>query len=392
MKLSNFTHGRDNNFNLIRIVAAFAVLITHSFALAIGPGTPDPFSERLGITMGEIGVDIFFITSGLLVTASLLTRQNVIQFVWARILRIFPALLLMLLLTVFGLGVFFTSLPLSFYLTDSKIYFYLLKGATLINGVPFDLPGVFDCNPCKNAVNGSLWTMPYEIKMYAILAVGWVVLRVIKKSRLRLFRIAILTSCVVPGVLLVARQFYLPTEDLRFSEITKWYDIFFFIYKSEYCRLFAKLSFMFLSGASFYVLKEHITLSRSFFWLFVIVLLSATIINKHVFHVLYLLTITYILVYMAYIPSGFIRKYNQLGDYSYGIYIYAFPVQQSVAALIPGISVLSMLSISAFATLLLAALSWHLLERRALGLKRLYVGHTSRILSSGITGSLTLMR
>ena len=80
MKLSNFTQGgRDNNFNLIRVIAALAVLITHSFALAIGTGDAEPFQQTLGMTMGTIAVDIFFITSGFLVTASLLTRQSIIE-------------------------------------------------------------------------------------------------------------------------------------------------------------------------------------------------------------------------------------------------------------------------------------------------------------------------
>ena len=70
MKLANYAHGRDNNFNLVRILAALAVLITHSFALASGTGDAEPFRERLGMTMGAIAVDVFFITSGFLVTAN----------------------------------------------------------------------------------------------------------------------------------------------------------------------------------------------------------------------------------------------------------------------------------------------------------------------------------
>lgn len=98
MKLSHYTQGRDNNFNLIRIVAAMAVLITHSFALT---GLAEPFRDSLGMSMGDIAVDIFFITSVFLVTASILTRQSALEFLWARILRIYPALLVMLFITVF---------------------------------------------------------------------------------------------------------------------------------------------------------------------------------------------------------------------------------------------------------------------------------------------------
>jgi peptidoglycan/LPS O-acetylase OafA/YrhL len=357
MKLSDYTHGRDNNFNIIRMGAAFAVLVTHSFVLVTGKGDAEPFRESLGMTMGTIAVDVFFVTSGFLVTASLLTRQSVIEFVWARVLRIFPALLAMLLLTVFGLGAFFTSLPLLSYLADSKTYYYLFKCATLITGVTYDLPGVFDGNPYKNAVNGSLWSLPVEVRMYAILAIAWIALRIAKGNRLSTFKVAIVASAGAAAGMAIACHFYLPAE-------------------GEFAGLF----FMFFSGAAFYVLRQHITLSHWAFWLFIIALLGSALTNKHAFFVVFTLTIAYVLFYIAYVPSGWIRKYNRLGDYSYGVYIYAFLVQQSVAALVPGVSVLSMLMISAFATIFLAVLSYHIIERRALGLKGLYVGHTRKML------------
>jgi peptidoglycan/LPS O-acetylase OafA/YrhL len=369
VKLSNFTQGRDNNFNLIRIIAAFAVLITHSFALAIGTGAAEPLRGSLGMTMGSIAVDVFFVTSGFLVTTSLLTRQSVLEFMWARVLRIFPALLIMLLVTVFGLGLFFTSWPLSSFLADSQTYVYLLKCATVVTGVAYNLPGVFNGNPFKDAVNGSLWSLTYEIRMYAILVVIWGAFRITKWIHVRAFEPAIVTVAAAAGVFVVARHFYLPPDDQ-----------------------FATLFFMFFSGAALYVLKEHITLSRSGFWLCVIALLSSAMVNIQAFFVVYVLTLAYTVLYVAYTPSGLVRKYNQVGDYSYGVYIYAFPVQQSVVALIPGVSVLPLLVISAFATFLFAALSWHLIERRALGLKRLYVGHTRRILTYSLTGASSRMR
>jgi peptidoglycan/LPS O-acetylase OafA/YrhL len=356
MKLSSLAHGRDNNFNLIRIVAALAVLISHSFTLALGPGDYEPIRQILGMTLGVIGVDLFFTTSGFLVTASLLTRQNAIDFTWARALRIFPGLVVMLVLTVFVLGVVFTALPLPSYFSDSATYFYLVKCATLITGVDYALPGVFEGNPFKSVVNGSLWTMPYEIGMYAVLAIIWIAFRKIARSRVAPFNCAIITIAVVAGFLAVTRHFYLPARD----------DL-------------ASFSFMFFSGASFYILKESITISHWAFCLSVVAMLFSAMINQHAFFLVYTLTIAYVLFYVAYVPSGRVRNYNRVGDYSYGVYIYAFPVQQSVAALVPGISVLALLLISASATLLLGALSWHLIERRSLGLKGLYVDHTVRL-------------
>ena len=405
MKLSNVAEGKDNNFSLIRIAAALAVLISHSFALAIGTADAEPLAKSLGITLGEIAVDVFFITSGFLVTASLLRRQTIIKFVWARVLRIYPALLVMLFLTVFVLGVFFTSLPLSSYFSDSKTHIYLAKCSTLFTGVAFTLPGVFEGNPFKNAVNNSLWILPYLVRMYAILVAIWVALQLTRKSRLKAFKLAIVSFVVGAGVYVLARHFYIPTK----SPFPKLFLMFFYailvaiwvaLQLKRKSRLkafklaivtfvvvgagvyvlarhfyippgspFPRLFLMFFMGAAFFVLKEYITLSRSLFWFFMIIL-SLAICNKHAFFVVYIFTIGYILFYVAYIPSGHIRQYNKAGDYSYGAYIYAFPVQQSIAALIPGVSVLQMILISSAATMLLAAFSWHLLERRMLGLKR----------------------
>jgi peptidoglycan/LPS O-acetylase OafA/YrhL len=261
----------------------------------------------------------------------------------------------MLVFTVFGLGLFFTSLSASSYLADSKTHIYL---ATLGLAASYSLPGVFDGNPYKSAVNGALWTLRYEIMMYAILAIVWAALRIIKRNRFRIFEFAIVTSAAVAGFLVVALHFH-----------------------SSAGGPFIKLFFMFMSGATFYVLKEQIMFSRWLFWLFAFSLLLSAFVNKHAFFVIYVLTIPYVLFTFAYIPSGWIRKYNQVGDCSYGVYIYAFPIQQSVAALVPGVSVLSMLLTSAFVTLVLAVLSWHLIEQRVLLLRERYVGHTRKILT-----------
>ena len=346
MTLSNYTQGRDNNFNLIRIMAALAVLVTHSFALAIGTGAAEPFRDSLGMTMGTIAVDIFFVTSGFLVTGSLLTRHSALEFLWARTLRVFPALLVMLLLTVFGLGPLVTSWPLSAYLTDAGTYGYLLKCATLVSGVQYNLPGVFADNPFKSAVNGSLWSLPYEIRMYAIVVMVWLVFRRIQRVGGRAFSIAIVSAALAAGLFVLARHIDgLPADQ------------------------FVTLFFMFFSGAACFLLKGHIPLSPGYFCFCAMALLSSALVSPRAFFVVYLLTIAYSVLYLAYIPSGSVRIYNRVGDYSYGVYIYAFPVQQSVAALIPGVSVLLLFLISACITLSLAVLSWHLIERRALAFK-----------------------
>ena len=85
-------------------------------------------------------------------------------------LRIYPALIVAVLFCI-AVGAWFTSLSLMEYFSSGQTHKYFLKNITLLGGVEYGLPGVFLDLPHKGSVNGSLWTLPYEVKMYAILAI-----------------------------------------------------------------------------------------------------------------------------------------------------------------------------------------------------------------------------
>lgn len=353
MYLASFAYSRDNNLNLLRIIAALSVLVTHSFALATGSSSAEPLRASLGMTLGSIAVDIFFIASGFLVTASLLRTSSIIDYLWARVLRIFPGLLVMLVLTVFVLGPALSTLPLGEYLSSSQTYTYLIKCATLIHGVSYEIPGLFENTPWKRTVNGSLWTMPIEVQMYALLAVTWVLLSTARSLREPLLKV-ITIACAVVSCLLVV---YFRLAEQSVAPVLR-------------------LLFMFSAGASFFFLKHRIRLSHAAFFLTLTFVTISALVNAEIFFVGYTLGIAYMVFYLAYIPAGLMRRYNEFGDYSYGVYIYAFPVQQSVAAVFQNVSVLEMLSISLVVTLMLAVLSWHFIERSALAFKNRVVAGT----------------
>lgn len=179
LSISNQLKSKNNNFNLLRLIAAFAVLISHSYPLATGDGNAETLKKLIGITLGHISVDIFFITSGFLITASLLRSKSITDYILARLLRIYPALIASTILTAFILGPLVTSIKLPDYFSYAT-FTYIIKNSLLIFGVQFELPGVFINVPWKNAVNGSLWTLPYELKMYFYLLVIFIA---IKKSQ-----------------------------------------------------------------------------------------------------------------------------------------------------------------------------------------------------------------
>jgi len=338
--------GRDNNLNLVRVAAALAVLLTHSFALALGSPAAEPLRAALGMSLGDIAVDVFFVASGFLVANSLLTNQDATGFVCARLLRIFPALLVMLALTVFGLGLALTTMSAAEYLTSRETWRYLLRGATLIAGVSYTLPGVFEHNPYPAAVNGSLWTLPHEVRMYALLLGAWLLVRVIARSAPeRPFKRLLVAATCCAGVALLALDIAGRPE-------------------GHFLHLF----YMFFGGASARILANRIVLRTHYAALAASVLLVCAL-HPVLFRATYYLVLPYLVLYLAYVPAGAVRYYNRLGDYSYGIYIFAFPVQQALLALVPRLSVAGLAAASAVLTLLLAVPSWVLLERPALNLK-----------------------
>ena len=125
---------------------------------------------------------------------------------------------------------------------------------------------------------------------------------------------------------------------------------------------------MFFAGSAIYLLKDRIRLSgRLAISACLILILSA--INRDLFFLAYSICMPYLVFCFAYLPDGRIRSYNKLGDYSYGIYVYAFMIQQCVTASIPGVAVSTLVALSAAFTAVVAVLSWHCVEKPALAHK-----------------------
>jgi len=364
MLLSIYTSNRNNNFMLVRFIASFLVLVTHSFSLQTGSIDLEPMREALGMSLGDIAVDVFFITSGFLITSSYINRGNVFAFAWARILRIYPALILAMIFSVFFIGPLFTNLNTLDYLLHPDTYKYFLKNITLFFGIEYYLPGVFLDIPFKRVVNGSLWTLPFEIRMYAILAFILTIVICLRK-KINVITIKNVTLFLgIFSILYVILNHYiyiLPFES---------------IFLEKFIRLFA----MFFLGAMFYVWREYITLSYKWFLiLFFLLLMSTLYIN--IYFIVYNLTLPYLILFLAYVPGGTIRKFNNFGDYSYGMYIYAFPVQQLLVSSYPNISIINMIIFSFSITLILSIISWHLVENRFLKMKNNY-GFLEKILQN----------
>lgn len=357
MRLSEVSDERnDNNFNLIRFLAAFAVLISHAWPIALGPGTPEPLEHAVGHSLGGLAVFVFFATSGFFITVSFARSPGVTSFVMARVLRLFPGLIVSLLLVTLVMGPLVTDLPLGIYLTHPGTWTAILRNVTL--AFPqYTLPGVFETNPYPN-VQGSIWTLIHEVLCYGLVFLAGVagILR-----RRRVMTVAILLWF---GIWALANIGWLPVQ----GRLTRTLS----------------LSLPFVIGMGFWVWRDRLVLNLSVA-LALVGLAGLTKGTPFGFPLLSL-AIAYATFWCAYVPKGAIRAFNRLGDYSYGIYIYAFPIQGLVVWLAGqmgmAISPWSNIALAFPWTLLCAVLSWHLVEQPALSLRR----GASRVVSASQPG------
>ena len=331
--------GKDNNFNLLRLIAALTVLFSHSFAML---GFVEPFTDSVGKNLGAMAVDVFFVTSGFLVAASLIRRQDVIAYVCARAQRIFPALWLMLFLTVFVLGPVLTQLTVHDYFRHQQTWHYFINNAMLMGGLEYYLPAMLESNSLRGVVNGSLWTMVYEVSMYGLLLLSWIVYFFASKFGKPWLAFVLAVIVLLMSLLWLDRlNVFIHVQLLRFT----W---FFFV------------------GSCFYLLRQHIRLSGLIMLLIIVGAVIGISVSAHTFLIWYYLVLPYTLFYLAYIPSGFVRQFNRVGDYSYGVYLYAFPIQQALVYCYPTWNVGSLSLIASLLTLLCAIGSWHLVEKPCL--------------------------
>lgn len=348
--LDTFCISRKNNLDALRLFGALFVLISHSFPLL---GLKEPILPFYNGSLGAVGVDIFFIISGFLITQSFMRTNSPPKFLWSRILRIFPALIVMIVILAFILGPLVTNLSREVYFEISPTYNYLWN-ITLYKEINF-LPGVFTTNPFAYSINGSLWTLRYEFTCY-ILVLLFGILGLLKNRRLilSLFILVFVFACFN-----FTKNHYIYTLNLY---------------------LFFNFLLYFYAGMIAYLYREYIPL-RIDIIIFIVIGIGISIIEGRLPDVILVFPLTYIVLYVAYSPKINISQLTKYGDFSYGIYIWAFPVQQTISHYTQGqINIWLYILLSFSITLSLAILSWHLVEKRMLRLKNIKSYSTFRIL------------
>ena len=336
MFLSERTNNRNNNFDILRFLAALQVLIFHSITCF---GDKCPF-----LFIAFDGVFVFFVISGFLVTRSWCDNPNFFAFLKKRILRIFPALIAVVCLTAMVLGPLVTTLPLKEYFTNSAFFDYF-KNIFLFH-IYHLLPGVFQNNPINTSINGSLWTLPLEFFMYCLIAIFGITKVLNKKYFHFVFVVLSILLLYMLTNVYVARLLY-----IRFVEFL----VLFFI------------------SSCFYVYRKKIILSFPVFVVCVIIFLFGIKLSyefNFLFEYFRILTLPYIIIYIAYCKIPYINNFGKYGDFSYGIYLWAFPVSQTLIYFGEDKFNVFTYIVSVFLiTLFIAVLSFKFIEKPALQLK-----------------------
>lgn len=337
LSVGNIISRGNNNLDLIRLLAAISVIVYHSFALNPQWGLIDPIKNHFGyMTTGGLAVKVFFFISGLLVTNSLLSRKSTIHFVISRAFRIFPGLAFVLIITSLVIGPIFTTMPIIDYFKSGQPFSYILKNLSL--QTQYFLPGLFEGN--KYGVNGSLWTIHYEVFAYVVL-LGIYLLGVGKSqwlSSLVCFCIIIEPMSPLKGVLFAS------------SENNA-------IYLLAPCFALGSL------------LAINKNLYKSNVITPVVIFFSQFIFTSEVISSL-LMCVSVCLVLLHISSLEIVKKIRVRQDISYGVYLWGFPVQQIISQSFH-FGFFANVLLSILLTMAIALISWIAIEKPSIDFAKL---------------------
>jgi peptidoglycan/LPS O-acetylase OafA/YrhL len=334
------TSGAGNNLNAIRLLLALVVILSHAWPLSLGR-EGDPLNLFTGnqVTGGSVAVDLFFFISGLLITASWLRSRSMQDYLMKRILRIYPAFIVAVIFTVAVVWV--ACPPFRPEASSATWLIALAKDFLFLTNKSISWPGIFPMNPIKEWANGSLWTISREFQCYLLVAV---------MGLFCLFKRRSVILCLTLAIVLWYAKYLLAGASVEFLD-------------SRF------LSF-FLMGMVCWLWRDKIPMSP---WMalgcFVLLLITSQL--KPWFSILLPPLGGYLTLWLGYGMKTSFLAWTRKTDLSYGTYLFAFPVQQLVAMHSSLRSPWVSLTISVPITLGLAWISWHLVEKRFLAMKKM---------------------
>ncbi|MEP3525029.1 MAG: acyltransferase [Hyphomicrobiales bacterium] len=350
--LIDYAEPGKNSYGIIRLLAALAVVFSHASIISGGVSIKEPLEVLTGYTLGAHAVHIFFVLSGLMVTASFERSRNIYAFVWARLLRIYPAMMTVVVVFIIIGGLFYTSAAQSDYWSSGNIGGYFLRNMLLLGGGA-TLLGIFENNPLANAINGPLWTLKFEVVCYISLVITLGLAQKFFPPEKRQKIILIITGMILATTLLL--------------HVTPpaYHD-------SGHLDHLIRMAFAFYLGSLAWTLRARFVLS-----VWIVSGLSVLVVLFTHFALplreqIQIIFLAYGVLWLGHFSGGKLQSFIDKQDYSYGVYIIGFPVQQTLMLYNESMTPTQNFLMAVPITLVLAALSWNLVERPAMKFKKIF--------------------
>ncbi|PZR94103.1 MAG: hypothetical protein DI537_08385 [Stutzerimonas stutzeri] len=339
-----------NSYDALRLTGAVSVFWSHQLGAS---GFAEPTVPLLGTTAGGFGVALFFSISGYLVTKSLMSRRSVKSYLWSRCLRIYPGLIACLILTVLA-GAMATRLPATAYFADPQTWSFIWRNLlSIFVDRQFTLPGVLE-DARWPAVNTPLWTIAYETAGYLLIAI----LFLIGSPSGFKARVAVAsTAALILYVVIYATVPWPEDRSIWFTRLEPHFAV--------------RFAVPFLTGAAVAALAaERYALAAAGLLAISAAMLAGTVAYEACAWAVTALLVNSIgnsKILAWYSTAPVIRRF---GDLSYGIYLYAYPVQNYlITRYYDGSNFAAVAAVSFLSIVALAALSWRLVEKPSLQMR-----------------------
>ena len=347
--------GVGPGYDQIRLVLSVAILLWHSFLVSYGQNWAltfwaSPFSAVLAVLL-----PMFFGLSGFLVMGSALRVQSLVMFAVFRALRIAPALITEVTLSALIVGPVLTVLPLRNYFSSPMLMEYF---TSLVGWIHFRLPGLFTANSIPEVVNSSLWTVGPELLCYVVLSLFIVTGSYKRPGVLVGIVIGYLTVCVAAD--------QMPQVNFLDNRIPTRVLVLCFLFGNLLCVLRHRVPY---SGL--------LTLISGCVGAWGLHYASEVNVTLLTYPALFLVVYFVNALGLTRLPKIPVTDY---GDYSYGIYLFGFPVQQAVRMTQATPDPLVNFAIALPMTFGLAVLSWHYVEKPVLNLRKRFSSPQRRVL------------
>jgi peptidoglycan/LPS O-acetylase OafA/YrhL len=332
-----FREGHDNFFTPLRLLFASLVVLGHAFVIGLREAGTEPHVFH-HYTFSYLAVNLFFIASGFLVTKSMVYRGDTPSFVSARALRIFPALIVHVLFVMFIIGPLATKASLSDFFTDPDWFLQPLKVLTFFD-TDMSMPRIFEANG-EQLGSGTLWTLRYEVIAYI--------------GTLAVFSLGLLRK-----KWMVLLQFVLPSIGWLIGSRFGLFDNL----PATVENLF-RFGIAYGLGATICAYRERLKFS----WITFAALIVLSFLTREtpVVEVIMNMILAWVIFRIAYMRLPKFDWMQRIPDLSYGIYIYHWCVLQLIFYWLPDLSVFELFTLSVPPTIILAALSWYVIEKPAL--------------------------